>query len=63
MIFSAVDFPDPLAPRMILVWPLISVKLTIPEHDLVVERELHVIEHDHRRSGLGENLLRPCWRS
>ena len=28
MIFSEVDLPEPLAPRMILVWPLSSVKLT-----------------------------------
>ena len=28
MIFSMVDFPEPLAPRMIFVCPAISVKLT-----------------------------------
>ena len=27
MIFRIVDFPEPLAPRMIFVWPLIRVKL------------------------------------
>src|SRR3954463_4691514 len=27
MIFSVVDLPEPLAPRMIFVWPEISVKL------------------------------------
>src|SRR4051812_47776439 len=29
MIFRIVDFPDPLAPRMIFVWPVISVKLML----------------------------------
>ncbi len=28
MILSAVDFPEPLAPRITFVCPLISVKLT-----------------------------------
>src|SRR5262249_47696068 len=28
MIFSVIDFPDPLAPRMTFVWPFASVKLT-----------------------------------
>ena len=28
MIFRIVDFPAPLAPRMIFVWPVSSVKLT-----------------------------------
>ena len=27
MSFRIVDFPEPLAPRMIFVWPVISVKL------------------------------------
>ena len=40
MIFRIVDFPEPLAPRMILVCPVSSVKLMSLQHDLVVEREL-----------------------
>ena len=42
MIFSAVDFPEPLAPRMILVWPVEQREADVLQHHLVVERELHL---------------------
>ena len=55
MIFGIVDFPDPLAPRMIFVWPLMSVKLRSLQHDLLVERQLHAVEDDHRGARLVED--------
>ena len=42
--FRIVDFPAPLAPRMIFVCPVISVKLTSMENHLLVERQRHAVE-------------------
>ena len=58
MIFRIVDFPEPLAPRMIFVWPLMSVKLRFAQHDLLVERQLHAVEDDHGGSRLVEDVAR-----
>ena len=62
MILRIVDLPEPLAPRMILVCPEISVKLMFLQHDLLVEREPHLVEHHDRRAALVEDLLRRLGR-
>ena len=51
MIFRIVDFPEPLAPRMIFVWPDLSVEADVLQDDLVVECQLHVVERDDRFVG------------
>ena len=49
--FRIVDFPEPLAPRMIFVCPVSSVKLMFRSTTLLVEGERHLVEDDNRRTG------------
>ena len=57
MILRMVDLPEPLAPRMIFVWPLMTREAQVLEHHLLVEGQLHVVEHDHRRARLVQDFL------
>ena len=54
--FRIVDFPAPLAPRMIFVSPGDQREADVPQNDLVVEGERHLVE-DHDRRTRAERLF------